>query len=41
MCFNDSYLKFYNSEFYTGRDPMAVMSDQDFWDWVDGKDLKR
>lgn len=40
MCNNHEYYKFYNDEFYTGRDPMAVMSDQDFLDWVAGKDLQ-
>ena len=23
------------------RDPMEIMSEQAFWDWVDGKDLQK
>jgi len=40
MCDHDLYEKFEHDEFYTGRDPMEVMSDQDFLDWVAGKDLE-
>jgi len=40
MCNNELYEKFYDDEFYANRDPQEVMSDQDFLDWVAGKDLE-